>query len=1112
MRIRPPSLNLLTGSISIFWATTVLLLTVSSHHVQDPYEQTGASQSEVAELELNTPLERMLGPGETHVYRLRLTAGQYLQVVVEQRGIDVMLSLHGPDGQPVTEVDNESGTDGVEQISVVAAASEEHQFQIRARDKDASGRYQVRIAEWRAATRQDEVRVAAERSFAKGKQLSAQGTAESRKEAIEKVEAARSLFQAAGDQRGEAASLRELGHTYNRLGQLRQARESFRQELELRQAIGDRQEIAATLAIMGVVYRRLGQLQQALESYQQALEIVRDLGDRMGEALTLHNLGSAYWTMGEPLQALDYYNQALSLRRTIGDRHGEAATLASVGLVYRVLGDYQTALSFYGQALPLSRATGYRFAEVQTLHNLGAVYFQLGEFQRALEHYNQALSLRKAMGDRVGEASTLHNMAGVYGSLGEQKKALEYYRQSLSLSRATGNRRWEAASVAGLGLSSFRLGESQQALDYYGQALSLLRTMEDRYVEAVILQNMGLVYASLGQPERALDYYNQALKLDQAIEDRGSQANVLYSIARVERDRHHLNEAQIRIETALDLIESLRTKVGSEELRASYLASKQNYYELYVDLLMRMHQDDPSKGYAGAALHASERARARSLLEMLAEVHADIRQGVDVTLLECERRLQRQLNTKAQRVTQLLSGKHTEDRATAARKELETLLTQYRDVQAEIRVKSPRYAALTQPQPLNLKEIQQQVLDEDTLLLEYALSQERSFLWAVAKDSLQAYELPGRAKIEAAARRAYELLTASHRRGGRRSAELALAELSQMVLGPVADQLGEKRLLIVSDGALQYVPFAALPRPGIRDQGSGISKTAPASKGSPCPLSPVPCPLIVDHEIVSLPSASVLAVLRQELVRREPAAETVAVLADPVFSQSDERIKKPEISSPQSAIPEASDQLVRSGKALGIESFERLAFSRQEAEAIIRLTSKDENLAALDFAASREMATSPHLSRYRIVHFATHGLFNSQHPELSGIVLSLVDEAGQPRDGFLRLHEIYNLNLGAELVVLSACRTALGKEVKGEGLIGLTRGFMYAGAPRVVASLWDVRDEATAELMKRFYREMLKENQRPAAALRAAQVSLWKEPRWRAPYYWAGFILQGEWK
>jgi CHAT domain-containing protein len=190
----------------------------------------------------------------------------------------------------------------------------------------------------------------------------------------------------------------------------------------------------------------------------------------------------------------------------------------------------------------------------------------------------------------------------------------------------------------------------------------------------------------------------------------------------------------------------------------------------------------------------------------------------------------------------------------------------------------------------------------------------------------------------------------------------------------------------------------------------------------------------------------------------------------------------------------------------------RLDFSRQEATAILQATRAKSSLTALDFKASRETATSPALAKYRIIHFATHGVLDLEHPELSGIILSLVDEKGRPQDGYLRLHEIYNLNLPAELVVLSACQTGVGKQVKGEGLIALTRGFMYAGAARVVASLWKVDDEATAELMAEFYKQMFTNNLSAAAALRAAQVKMSQKKPWQSPYYWAGFVLQGEWK
>jgi CHAT domain-containing protein len=413
------------------------------------------------------------------------------------------------------------------------------------------------------------------------------------------------------------------------------------------------------------------------------------------------------------------------------------------------------------------------------------------------------------------------------------------------------------------------------------------------------------------------------------------------------------------------------------------------------------------------------------------------------------------------------------------------------------------------------------VLDPDTLLLEYALGREKSYLWAVTPTSIESFELPKREEVEKAAQSVYKnLIARSQPAPGetpeqrRRRLDLADAEypkasaaLSQMLLGPVASHLATKRLLIVSDGMLQYVPFAALP--------------LPAAGPRPSPLPSAYTPLVVEHEVISLPSASVLTVLRQETAGRKAAAKTIAVLADPVFQSNDPRVGQsndPRIRASASGRSVATEEIAssadarRSAAESGLDGFVRLRFSRQEADEIRRLVPGDRSLEALDFAASRMTVIGAGLDQYRIVHFATHGLINNQHPELSGIVLSLVDEQGRPQNGFLRLYEIYNLKLGADLVVLSACQTAMGKEIKGEGLVGLTRGFMYAGAPRVVASLWQIDDRATAELMKRFYQGMLGEGLRPAAALRAAQVSMWKDTRWQAPHYWAAFTFQGEWK
>ena len=319
-----------------------------------------------------------------------------------------------------------------------------------------------------------------------------------------------------------------------------------------------------------------------------------------------------------------------------------------------------------------------------------------------------------------------------------------------------------------------------------------------------------------------------------------------------------------------------------------------------------------------------------------------------------------------------------------------------------------------------------------------------------------------------------------------------------MVLGPVFHKLNQKRLVIVSHALLQVVPFAALPLPGL--------PTPNASREA----------LLVKHEIVNLPSASVLAVLRQRVPRAQPG-RTLAIVADPVFSRRDERftsLSNKKTREVAYANPVRISTAAQSAGGVSPEqSLPRLFNTRWEATKIASFVPQKESLIALDFSANKNFVATPEFAQARFLHFATHTVLNDEQLELSGIALSNFDAEGHKRDGFLRTSDIYRLRLLANLVVLSSCQSALGKEVKGEGLVGLTHGFMYAGAPRVVASLWTVSDNPTAQLMAQFYGGMLgRERMSPAAALRGAQLSMLKDKRWRAPYFWSGFVLQGEWR
>ncbi|MBX9259506.1 CHAT domain-containing protein, partial [Desmonostoc muscorum CCALA 125] len=586
--------------------------------------------------------------------------------------------------------------------------------------------------------------------------------------------------------------------------------------------------------------------------------------------------------------------------------------------------------------------------------------------------------------------------------------------------------------------------------------------------------------------------------ISRAVGDRGGEATTLSNMALLERDRGNLKQAQTHIQAAIEIIEDLRTKIANKELRASYFASVQDYYKFYTDLLMELHKKDPSKGYDALALQVSDRSRARGLIELLTEAKIDIKKGIDPTLLAEERRLQLQINAKEKLLSELSSKKETpEQLLTNTKQQIEDILQQQRELQIQIRAKNPEYADLIYPQPLTLKQIQQQ-LDKDTLLLQYSVGEERSYLWAVTPDSLYSYELPGREKIDKAAKNLYDNYLKNPGMQGVSPEETAKAanELSQLILAPVADKLEQKRLVIVGDEALQYIPFAAL---------TTSTKSADGSDYQP---------LVVNHEIISLPSASTIAILRKQITGRTKAPKTLAILADPVFSANDQRVtgKSSNVANNNIDLQLEESALKRSTRNIKRSEIQRLEGTEQEAREILKLVSPSESIQAFGFDANYNWATSDQLSQYKMLHFATHGFLDSTDPELSGIVLSLIDKQGKPQRGFLRLNEIFNLNFPAELVVLSACETGLGKEVKGEGLVGLTRGLMYAGAARVVVSLWSVDDEATSLLMSQFYSQMLQQGKTPAAALRAAQLKMWEQEKWRNPYSWSAFTLLGEWR
>jgi len=989
-----------------------------------------------------------------------LEAGQFYSAIIEPKGAEFAAILYAPDGKQLMR--------DAHRVFTVAESSGSFRLEITS---PAKGSYTLRTEGPRQATPQDRKRMQALAVFLEAQQTEKPGTPDARRLVIPRYEAALRLWREAGDTEGEGNSLTAIGRDYVILREPIKAIEFHQQALPLQKATGNLRGQLDVLRGLALACDSLQENAQSIDYQMQAIEVARSIGQKFEEGILLNNLGHSYWVIGEERQALDSLNLALNIRKEIPDQLGVAYTLQTIGIVYSSMGDPQKALDSYAQVLPIWRAQNNKEGEAYALNNIGFIYATLGDSRKALDHYNRALEIWRSLKSQAGEAMTSNNVGLAYAAMHQPAQALAQYQRAIAAFETLNDRRSQSYALQNIGDAQADLGDQRLALEYYEKSLQLKRAIGDRPGESYTLHNLGDTHRALGDLEKAAAYYRDALALRQATGDRAGEALTRAALARIYRDRGDLNAARGEIETALQQIEGLRTSLISPGLRVSYFASRRSYYDLYIDLLMRL-------GYSALALQASERARARSLLDTLGEARADIRQGVDGALLERERSLHGSINAEAQRLAQLESAPHS-------RKRLDDLISRYEDAQASIRAASPHYAALTQPEPLALDAIRKQVLDDDTLLLEFSLGQEHSYGWVAGTASLRGFQLPAAGDIEKLARRLYEVLLARNRhsnaetleqRRGRVARmdvefERLAASLSKILLGPAAAEIrGKRRLLIVCGGALQYVPFAALPEPR-----AGV-------------------PLIANHEIVSLPSASVLAVLRAELAGRAKPGGTLAILADPVYEARDPRIA---VASSQPAVS---------------TEFTRLRFSRQEADGIAALAPGRKNLEALDFDANRALVQSGRLAGYDYVHFATHAVVDSEHPELSGIVLSLVDRRGHSEDGFLRMLDIYNLKLNAGLVTLSACRTALGKDIAGEGLVGLTRGFLYAGASRVVATLWSVEDKATAELMRRFYSGILQGKLSPAAALRAAQLAMWHDKQWSSPYYWGAFTLQGEWR
>jgi len=1010
----------------------------------------------------NTPVSREFKTNDRHSFVITAKENEAVEIICERLNADLELTVFTPTGEKILTSNAPDGFAGFDKLLFIAEKTGEYQIKIESRRPGKiSGNYTITLKRESQASENDVMCAAAAKLSGSARETlsGAENRFEKAKQTLEKLEKAFALYEKAADLQGQAETLFHIA------------------------------------TINGA---ELGNKAESIENYEKALLIWSKLDDEAGRAICLTYLAGEirdFDSTDKPRsfyteKARKYFDEALAINRKLGDTMDEAAALASLCRFYNDTGVFQKGFEACRESLRLTGGND-PLTDYQTYGNLASLSGNSGDFENAVKYNRIALEhieIVKNLINPYRKAFIKSNLGNLLASLKDYDEAETELREALKITEEVKRDFYSGYILVRLGSILYQRNRLPEALDAAQKAVDYYRRLDPVKIQAA-LNVLGKIQLELNQTETARSLFTEAVELNRQNQDRYAEAESLYNLARLENQAENLEIAHQHIDVAISLSEVIRAQLLGKNQRTTYLSILKKYYELEIELLVKLQNKTAQDDYAEQAWQRHERIRARSLMENLIESGLNLNEFAPPDFYTQEQALLEAIAAAEIKRSEALKAKNA-----ALQKAAETLLNQKLDeydvLQENFRKKNPQFSAVNQPKNFTIADAQK-MLENDAAIIEYALCERQSFVWVIRKNSFRLVALPSKQNLEKSVREFYVALTDRNTKDDKTIIEKS-KNLSREILSPIAEDLKNiNQAVVIADGALQIIPFSALT-------------LTPETENFD--------PLAAKINIVNAPSFASLVFLRENKANRQKdAAKTLAVFADPIFQEDDERFSVVKPTNPKSSSKNVQENLAKVLRDFNIERLARLPFSGIEAREIEKL-SPQQTFLALGADASRKTFLNGDFNSYSILHFATHGFLNQQNPDLSGLVLSLYDENRNVQNGFLRVIDLYSMRLNSDLVVLSACQTALGKEIDGEGIVGLTRGFMYAGASGVVSSLWKVEDAATAELMKQFYTAMLKEKQTPSAALRTAQNSLRNSRRFSNPRFWAGFTLNGEWQ
>jgi tetratricopeptide (TPR) repeat protein len=560
----------------------------------------------VASLTLHKPVERVVNSGQVETFTFDAHAGDFVHLVVEQKGVDVVVTIRDPHGHDEVVMDSPNRDFGPEPVSWVAAESGACEVNIVAKaDRKITGAYRLELLKAAPPTNEDRLRLQTEEIFRRAVMDDRSATKESALRTIAEYEAANEGWTKLHDDYEEALGLHRIGLLYSLYGDAKKALDHYDRALKIRRNIVDRAGTGNTLNNLSLVYANLGDKQKALEYLNQANQAYQAVNDRSGEAMVLGNLANRYSTEGDAKHAEDLYQESATGYRAIGDQTGESAMLVQLGVVAYRNGERPLALASFNSALPIFRALHNRSSEAETLNNIGTIEAELKDTTTALQHHQAALSIYRSTGDRIDEAHTLNHIATVYNGAGDKQKALEYFNEALPIYHALGEAGAEGETLFYRGVTYIGLNEPRKAIDSYNQALVLVRAAHNRVAEASTLMNLGAAYSGLEERQKALDFYNQALPIQRSLADHVDEAGTLSSIALIQEQLGQKQDAIALREQALVAYRALGDSVNEGNTlvvladRIDDLGDSRKSLELYTEALTVKRRLGDRRGEAG---------------------------------------------------------------------------------------------------------------------------------------------------------------------------------------------------------------------------------------------------------------------------------------------------------------------------------------------------------------------------------------------------------------------------------------------------------------------------------------------------------------------------------